>query len=195
MMQSMCVLGEAYRNRLIKDSISVEFKFLYANIILKLKEHNLLSKEYDAYGISRLEQLLSKENKASDDRYFINSFFTHLSENDRGIVSEYANYFYEKLIDNFRDSIIYINTDIAYFTQVNNSIIEVYNKTNIPFNMSKIEYLYFLDERKYIYKKLSDIKCSYILRLKIKESIQTFNELNSKFLCEIRNDKLNQILI
>lgn len=192
MIHSRCELNEAYKDILIKDSVLIEFNFLYPNIILKLDKLGALLLN-NPFAINELRKYLLKENKTSDDRYFINTFFLSLSKDDRNKVIQCANAFNDRLEEDFQDLIIYIDTDTAYFTKVNDDILNLYSKIDIPFTLFKIEYAYFLDIKKYIYSELNEIKYSNLLLTSSNAHLK--ETCFSKFLCEIRNDKLNKILV
>ena len=192
-------LDDINKGKLHKDLICVSLNGLYPNIILQLYDNFVIDiNKESAYKIRWFLKNKSTLKSVSTNEYgewkiFINSFFgKKLNKQEQIFVTEYINLFYEDLIKEFQDDIIYIDCDML-FIKPKPIILEWIKKLDIPFDYIESPYFWIESKKRLIYalnngeiesKGFSYKRESLLERKKVIEDI---------IKSEMRNDKLNEI--
>jgi len=193
-------LNDINKGKLHKDLICVSLNVLYPNIILQLYDNFVINigkaeAEKIRWFLKNKSTLKSvSTNEYGEWKIFINSFFggKELNKQEQIFVTEYINLFYEDLIKEFQDDIIYIDTDML-FIKPKPIILECIKKLDIPFDYIESPYFWIESKKRLIYtlnngeiesKGFSYKRESLLERKKVIEDI---------IKSEMRNDKLNEI--
>ena len=194
--QLTCWLNEDRSNILIKDITKIDFNSLYPNILVKLFDLGHIPQS-EAESINKIRYVI--ENRMTDkqlwldNKVFVNSYFGKIHSREPKVthlVTGYMNSFFNSLLVDFIDSIVYVDTDSLFITDRVDEIIEKVRQLDLPFESNVIDYFFIKSKKRYIYSDeygFLQIKgfsqSNYLLKEKIVNEIKTM----------IREDKLESI--
>ena len=191
-----CWLNPDKNNILLKDITKIDFNSLYPNLIVKLFDAGYIPTS-EAKSIEHIRYVIENRpgNKQLwlDNREFVNSYFGKVHRREpivTHLVTNYMNLFFNSLLNEFIDSIVYIDIDCIFTTNRVDEIIEKVKELNLSFDSDTIDYFYIRSKKRYIYMDECNTlqvkgfsKSDYILRDKIVSDITSM----------IREDKLESI--
>jgi len=151
-----CEYNPKFSEVLITDNIiKLEFKKLYSNLVVQFCEEGLLGyitieSVINELGISfsYLKELVKKDIFSPEDNIILNSLYGKLDFHTSVRISGYIYSIMEYYFNEFRGSIIYIDTDIIFMTEfVGEDFIK---SIGIPYSLNCVNQFYLHSKKRYL---------------------------------------------
>ena len=166
--EHLIFLSDNVKNNLYEDIIRIDFNNLYANILIGLFDECLLDEKW-RNDIDKIKWFLEnrkglkllKNDEYQKWKLHCNSLYAKIRS---PYVVGYMNFFYNDLIEKYKDLIIYIDTDMMYVNIDKTKFqTEIYFKEIDDFihDVESINYLFIENKKRYIQQnELGEIQVS-----------------------------------
>ena len=151
----------------LHDVKKIEFNSLYPLTIVKLLKENKIKINIEELGllyiflVENKDEIIKKIKPHNNKniyrlyKYLINSFYGLIISNDKyyvdkpKLITHYLSDFYNNLINNYKDDIIYIDVDMFIIKKYNNDIMNQMKFLDIPFDIVDVKKLYIINKKRY----------------------------------------------
>ena len=208
-------LNNKFSKQILKGVKVINFENMYPTIFKQMFDNGYLPESEEPY-IKKIESWLTRKQtgldkklspqQCQDLRFFKNAYYGNLYKRNPeycNLLVEYINVFYSKINEDkkfYEENLIYYDTD-SIFLKDEEPIIDYLNELNIPYEINDVNYLYIEGLKRFIFtNKLGGVEVKGIRSNKktnrYKNALKSNSELMENIIRrEIRNDKLNKILI
>ena len=185
-------MDERYKELMVGRINKLSIYNLYAHIIVGMYDAGYLKDKFTIdqkdhierirYYLENKKQLISSltEEELIEERKFVNSYYGKIRPRLQAYVCEYVSIMWKEILQKNKN-VIYADTDMAfYFGEIN--LFDI----NFPYEVEKLDALYLLDKKKYIYS-IDNI-------IKNKSYDKRNPDALNKMKIYIRNKKLGELL-